>query len=131
MPDKPKTLSSLLDTLPQVGEVRWIGVRPAKYEPLISLDVVNAAEGRGLDGDHYASRGGKRQVTLIQMEHMAAIASMLHMEKIEPDLLRRNIAVTGINLLALKGRQFQIGLAVMKYSGPCHPCSNITHSQHA
>jgi len=40
-------------------------------------------------------------------------------------LTRRNILVSGINLLALKGKQFQIGDAVFEYSGECHPCSRM------
>jgi MOSC domain-containing protein YiiM len=31
----------------------------------------------------------------------------------------------GINLLALKGRRFQIGEAVLEGSGLCHPCSRM------
>jgi MOSC domain-containing protein YiiM len=31
----------------------------------------------------------------------------------------------GINLLALKGRRFQIGEAVLQGSGLCHPCSRM------
>ncbi len=33
--------------------------------------------------------------------------------------------VSGINLLALKDKCFQIGDAVLEYTGPCHPCSNM------
>ncbi len=33
------------------------------------------------------------------------------------------IAVSGINLLALKGKKFQIGEAQLEYTGLCHPCS--------
>lgn len=40
-------------------------------------------------------------------------------------LTRRNILVSGINLLSLKGKQFQIGDAVFEYSGECHPCSRM------
>ncbi len=31
--------------------------------------------------------------------------------------------ISGINLLALKGKQFRIGGAVLEYTGLCHPCS--------
>ena len=45
------------------------------------------------------------------------------MAEVDPALLRRNIAVAGINLLALKGQQFVIGQARLEYTGLCHPCS--------
>lgn len=77
----------------------------------------------GLEGDRYAGSNGKRQVSLIQYEHLPVIAANLGIEECPPALLRRNIAVSGINLLALKGKQFQIGEAVMEFTGLCHPCS--------
>jgi len=79
--------------------------------------------GQGLDGDHYAGNGGKRQITLIQAEHLVAAAAMLGADAIQPGQLRRNVLVSGLNLLALKGRRFAVGSSVLEYSGLCHPCS--------
>ena len=64
-------------------------------------------------------------MTLIQKEHIDAVASLLHKNKIAPEELRRNIVVSGINLLALKDREFKIGTAVLKMTGLCHPCSRM------
>jgi len=123
MPDKP-TLKQLMKNLPQQGLVEWIGVRPGKRKPLSELErVIVLAD--GLDGDHYAGRSGNRSVTLIQAEHLAVIASLLHRPKIDPQALRRNIVISGINLLALKDREFRIGTAVLKMTGLCHPCSRM------
>jgi len=119
------SLDSLLATLPQHGKVEWIGVRAKKREALIEPGSVRAVEGGGLDGDRYAGRSGKRGVTLIQAEHLDAIASMLHLDAVHPQQLRRNIVVSGINLLALKGKQFAIGDAVLEMTGLCHPCSRM------
>ena len=33
--------------------------------------------------------------------------------------------VQGINLLAMKGKRFQIGTALFEYTGECHPCSRM------
>ena len=117
------SLQDLFNTLPQVGQIKWIGIRPERKVPMIKLDSVDAIAGKGLKGDRYASKNGKRQVTLIQGEHLLAIASLLGRESVEPDLLRRNLVVTGINLLALKDKQFQVGSALLEYTGLCHPCS--------
>ena len=110
--------------LPQQGKVEWISIRPEKRKALKVLDKVSVLE-KGLEGDHYAGRSGKRSITLIQLEHIAVIASLLHREKIDPSELRRNIVVSGINLLALKDREFKIGTAVLKMTGLCHPCSRM------
>jgi len=40
-------------------------------------------------------------------------------------VFRRNIVVSGLNLLALKGKQFRIGSVVLEYTGLCHPCSKM------
>ena len=117
------SLQDLFNTLPQVGQIKWIGIRSERKAPMIKLDSVGAIAGKGLKGDRYASKNGKRQVTLIQGEHLLAIASLLGRESVEPELLRRNLVVTGINLLALKDKQFQVGSALLEYTGLCHPCS--------
>lgn len=118
-----KSLHDLMNTLPQKGRVDWIGLRPSKRSKLIEPSNVNAIADIGLEGDHYASKGGKRQVTLIQAEHTSAVASMLSIDSFPASSVRRNILVSGINLLALKGKQFRVGTALLEYTGLCHPCS--------
>ena len=107
------------------GRVTWIGARPARKAPLVSLDSVEISRESGLVGDHYSGRpGGKRQVTLIQAEDLAAIASYLG-RAVTPGDLRRNLVVEGINLRALKDRRFQVGAAVLEATDDCHPCSRM------
>ena len=118
-----KNIHSLMDTLPQTGKVIWIGLRPAKKAMMQIVDSVTAQTDNGLTGDRYAGRTGKRQVTLVQEEHLSAIASILDRAHVPPELLRRNIVVSKINLLALKNKQFHIGNAIFEYTGLCHPCS--------
>ncbi|MDX1457326.1 MAG: MOSC domain-containing protein [Marinobacter sp.] len=119
-------LQTLLDTLPQRGRVEWIGIRPARGEPMQALERVTVIPGEGLDGDRFKGREtSKRQVTLIQKEHLHAIASCLQRESIGPEILRRNIVVSGLNLLALKGKTFRVGGVVLEYTGLCHPCSKM------
>ncbi len=120
-------LGELLDTLPQVGRLEWIGLRPARGAPMASVDSVELVVGQGLDGDRFAARSddNPRQVTLIQHEHLPAVAALVGLDALPPELLRRNLVVSGINLLALKDRRFHIGAALLEYSGPCHPCSQM------
>ena len=62
---------------------------------------------------------------MIQHEHLAAMAQLLKRDAIDPALLRRNIVVSGINLQALKQRNFKIGSAVLHGTGNCAPCSRM------
>jgi MOSC domain-containing protein YiiM len=83
------------------------------------------AAGRGLVGDRYGNAGGARQLTLIEAESLEAIASHLGRERVDGSEVRRNVVVRGINLVALKGRRFRIGAALLEASGECHPCSRM------
>ena len=113
-----------MQNLPQKGRVEWIGVRSGKRKPLTVVDKVKVLE-RSLENDHYTGRSGNRSITLIQKEHIETVASLLHRDSIEPAELRRNIVVSGINLLALKEHEFRIGSAILKMTGLCHPCSRM------
>ena len=94
---------------------------------LVSVEEATLVAERGIQGDHKVTgrAGTKRQVTLIQQEHLTAVAGMLHRDEVSPSQTRRNIVVSGINLLALKGKQFRIGQALLEFSGPCEPCSRM------
>lgn len=121
-----QTVAELLNSLPQIGSVRWIGTAPERRGIVVPVTEVTVRVGTGLDGDHHSSTGrGKRQVTLVQWEHLAVIASLLGRSHVGPELLRRNIVVSGINLLALKDRQFHVGETLLEYTGQCHPCSRM------
>jgi MOSC domain-containing protein YiiM len=119
-------LKSLMARFARPGRVEWIGLRPRYRAPVEAVQTANAVSGFGLTGDHRAIRGGgQRQITLIQAEHLAVVAATLGREAIDPALLRRNIVVAGINLLALQDREFRIGDAVLLGTGPCAPCSRM------
>ena len=122
--NKP-TIKELIDILPQEGKVNWIGLRPEKRGDLISVASAEITEEEGLVGDHYSGKSKKRQLTLIQEEHLKAVAGILQQDDIDPGLTRRNIVVSGINLLAFKDRSFQIGNVTLAFTGLCHPCSRM------
>ncbi|HFA47512.1 MAG TPA: MOSC domain-containing protein [Bacteroidetes bacterium] len=117
-------LKKLMQTIPQVGKVEWMSIRPKKRDAVKEVEELMASEKEGLAGDHYSGRSGKRQVTLIQKEHLDTIASILKKE-IEPSLTRRNIVVSGINLLALKDMKFRVGEVELQMTGLCHPCTRM------
>lgn len=122
-------LQALIAAVPQRGQVRWIGVRPQSRGEMLALDAVEARREAGLTGDH--ARPGPRnarQVTLIQWEHLAVISGLLGRDverAIQPEDLRRNIAISGINLFSLKGRRFRIGKAILETTGWCQPCARL------
>lgn len=119
-------LARLLNGPMRPGRVVWIGLRPERRSPVISVASAELFAGRGAVGDHYkTSADGPRQLTLIQREHLQAIASFLGVEQVDPAALRRNIVVEGVNLLALKDRRIRIGDAELAWSGECDPCGRM------
>ncbi|MGI9542026.1 MAG: MOSC domain-containing protein [Cyclobacteriaceae bacterium] len=112
--------------MPQQGVVSWIGLRELRREPLTSVTEVSVRIGEGLEGDRFSGNPeSNRQVTLIQSEHLDMVAGVLGKDHIDPSLTRRNIVISGINLLALKDQQFQIGEVVLETTGYCYPCSRM------
>jgi MOSC domain-containing protein YiiM len=110
-------------------------VRPDRDAPTVSVPRVLALEGRGLEGDRSARgarAGHKRQVTLIQAEHLPAIAAFLGRPHVDAALLRRNVVVSGVNLIAARSLfqdqeiRVHVGDAVvLAITGPCDPCSKM------
>ena len=119
-------LARLFDAPMRPGRLAWIGLRPARREPMLEVAEAMLAPGRGIEGDRWrGAETGARQVTLIAAEHLRAIAGYLGLERVEPARLRRNLLAEGVNLLALKGQRFRIGGALLEWSGECHPCSRM------
>lgn len=127
-----REMQHLLEQFPRHGTLEHILLRPARHANINSLQDASAEIGRGLVGDYRAEHAprdsAKRQVTLIQAEHLPVIAALAGVSLEPPELaklLRRNLVVAGINLLALKDRTFRIGEVVLAGSGLCAPCSQM------
>lgn len=146
-----KTIYELRATFPRAGRVEWIGLREARRAPIWSVPEAEAHALVGLIGDHgktapvrlRALTGepgeetvahhvapipggpGRRQVTLLQAEHLPVIAALMGLERATPEMLRRNLLISGIPLLALKDARFGVGEVVLEGTGECHPCSRM------
>jgi len=120
-----KSIKELKNTMPQKGSIEWISVRPKRRADVIEVTDVEVTVEKGLTGDHYGKQGGNRMVTLIQAEHLEVIARIMKKE-VRPDMLRRNIMVSGINLKALQDGRFRIGDdVILEGTGNCVPCSRM------
>ncbi|MBR9922899.1 MAG: MOSC domain-containing protein [Bacteroidetes bacterium] len=117
-------IKELQNNIPQTGKLEWISRRPARRAAVEELPEIRLSPETGLEGDHYSGKSQLRQVTLIQQEHLQAISQLLKKE-IQPGQTRRNLVVSGINLLALSGHQFSIGETLLKFTGRCYPCSRM------
>ncbi len=114
------------------GRVEALIVRGAPRDPARRVEATVALAKIGLADDRLGKKGeaelSTRQVTLIQAEHLPVIAQLAHLADgtvIDPVRLRRNIVVSGINLLALRNAKIHVGQAVLEVVGPCAPCSRM------
>jgi MOSC domain-containing protein YiiM len=134
----PENIKDLFMHFPHAGRIDWIGIRPARNVPVRVVEQVRIEANGGLVGDHYGGLSGKRHVTLMQAEHLPAIGSFLAGVStpeaptqagtlpVDPARLRRNLVVSGLNLLALKGQRFRLGDdVILEYTGECYPCSKM------
>lgn len=120
-------IKQLMKTFAFDGKVEWLSYRPGPTSrgEIRITDTIEVTEKKGIVGDRYKGTSRKRQVTIIQTEHIEAVAKMLRKDSIDPALLRRNIVVSGINLLAFNDSTFQIGDVILQMTGYCHPCSRM------
>ena len=131
-------LRALTRQFPQRGRIEAIYLRPQRGVASLKVEAAEAIERRGLAGDRTALRasaatdGHKRQVTLIQAEHLALIGTWLGRGPVDAAGLRRNLVVSGINLLAARspwaGEPLSVHLGdavVIEITGPCDPCSKM------
>ena len=132
------TLRALTSRFPLAGRLDAVLLRPARRAAIVSVDHAEALVARGLAGDRSSAHapagplGGKRQVTLIQAEHLPVIAALAGLAAVDPSVMRRNLVVSGLNLLAARALfkdqplLLRIGATVvLEVTGPCAPCSRM------
>lgn len=124
-----KTIRDLLKPPHIAGRVEAIVVRGDPRRPARRVDATQALAGIGLADDRLGLRGeaelSTRQVTLIQHEHLPVIAALAGVKAVDVVALRRNLVVSGINLVALKNARVRVGAALLQIVGPCQPCSRM------
>ena len=62
---------------------------------------------------------------MIEREQIAEHAAALGMSSIPPGAVRSNIETTGLNLIALLGRDIELGEAILRLYAPRDPCAKM------
>ncbi len=133
-----ETLRDLSDRFATVGRLESIVLRPARQQSAHFVDQVEAVPGYGLMGDRRSTQerttlsARKREITLLQAEHLPLIAQWGNLDSLSPLDLRRNLIISGINLIAMRSPfpamtlHWKIGDQVeIEITGPCDPCSRM------
>lgn len=132
----PATLRELTQRYRAEGRVDAILLRPGRLVPMRSVTEARAEPGRGLIGDRRSTalRMGdpaqKREITLFQAEHLQSVATWCAIPSLDASRLRRNLVVSGINLVSMRpvfpdvALQWRFGDEVLlEITGSCDPCS--------
>ena len=106
---------------------------PEPGAPLHAVEAIEVAEAKGIvDEPRYFGRRSRdtgqpsrRQVSLIEREQIAEHAAALGLQSIPPGAVRSNIEALGLNLVALVGREIEIGDAVLFLYAPRDPCAKM------
>jgi MOSC domain-containing protein YiiM len=74
---------------------------------------------------HRTGKPGRRQISLIEREQIAAQAAALGLKSIPPGAVRANVETAGIDLIALIGRDIRIGDALLHIYEARKPCAKM------
>lgn len=99
------------------------GGPPGTHET-IEVDEVHCVAGRGLEGDRYFDheKDYKGQITFFSQEVFDEICAALQIENRDPGSVRRNVVVSGVDLNALVGSEFEVQGVRFRGVEECKPC---------
>jgi MOSC domain-containing protein YiiM len=97
---------------------------PPGEHAVVESDEVECVVGRGIRGDRYFDfkENYKGQVTFFSLEVFDAMRRELNLPEARPALTRRNIFVSGTDLLSLVGQEFEIQGVRFHGVEECRPC---------
>lgn len=112
-----------LFTSPGHNFVGHHGRAPGEH-PIIEADEIECVAGRGIRGDRYFDfkENYKGQITFFSMEVLEAMRRELNLPKAQPGATRRNVFVSGADLNALVGNEFEIQGVCFAGVEECRPC---------
>jgi MOSC domain-containing protein YiiM len=105
-----------------MGQVLGIWVKRSHGGVMDARASAELVEGRGLAGD--ATKGGRRQVTILALDRWRALTAHLPGPP-DPAIRRANLLVEGVDLDQSRGRVLAIGDARVRIFGETRPCHQM------
>lgn len=98
--------------------------QPAGHNPIVEVDQVECAAGRGLRGDRFFDHqeNYKGQITFFSEEVFEALRRELNLPHAQASATRRNALVSGIDLNELVGVEFEVQGVRFAGTESCKPC---------
>ncbi len=105
-----------------MGQLLGIWVKRSHGGVMDARESAELVEGRGLAGD--ATKGGRRQVTILALDRWRALTAHLPGPP-DPAIRRANLLVEGVDLEDSRGRILAIGGARVRIFGETRPCHQM------
>ncbi len=106
----------------QTGRLERIWLKRNFRGPMDQRETALLVPDQGLEGN--ANRGGKRQVTLLDVDSWEEMASEMG-EALDPSLRRANLLVSGLSLRESRGRVLAVGKSLLRINGETRPCERM------
>ncbi|MEM7404790.1 MAG: MOSC domain-containing protein [Pseudomonadota bacterium] len=113
------------------GRLRHIHITEQGSAAMEELQTANLIAGVGIEGDRYATGRGHysdkpdiREVTLIEIETLEALARD-HKVELTPQEHRRNLTTEGVPLNHLVGKRFKVGDVTLEGGRLNTPCAYL------
>jgi hypothetical protein len=105
---------------------------PPGTSPILEANEIECVAGRGIRGDRYFDfkENYKGQITFFSMDTFESMRQELNLPEAEPAATRRNVFVSGADLNALVGKQFEIQGVRFEGVEECRPCYWMNRAFH-
>ena len=105
-----------------MGKLEDIWLKRVRRGPMDAMTSAELIPGRGLTGN--ANLGGRRQVTLIELEVWQELMRTLGAD-LPTSTRRANLVVSGVPLRDTRGRELRVGETVLRIAGETKPCEQM------
>jgi len=105
-----------------MAQLVGIWVKRAHRGPMDSRESGLLVAGAGLQGS--ANQGGRRQITVIEIERWKQLMAELHAD-VDPSARRANLLVKGIDLADSRGKLLVVGPCTIRILGETRPCERM------
>ncbi len=104
------------------GRLEAIWIKRARLGPMDPVERARLLADVGLEGN--ANQGGRRQVTVLDVEAWEAATAELEAE-VDPAARRANLLVRGLDLAESRGRVLVVGACRILVQGETRPCERM------
>ena len=98
--------------------------RPPDTHPAVEVPEIECVAGHGIKGDRFFDyrQNYKGQITFFSLEIFGELCAALGARDCSPGAVRRNVVTSGVDLLELIGRDFEVQGVRLRGTEHCRPC---------